>query len=384
MKKNLLFLLALLTVSVAGCKKNSEEPDGPKPDQDTVAAIQLSETNIRMVQITWNEKAREEQPTVHTLTITPEDGEYTVTASEEGIVNTRIQGNKLQLTANNIGTTRLTITDTVTLETAVCQVEVYSVIETLTFPYATVSYYFRDWDMESYPVKDSAFFYDDAEGNSIPLRAYIVDAELTLYSEGFYLKDEMFEGTDIGYIISFPALAYFATADLNTDRGVTQTISYEAGVWSTAQTGYYHKLQGGYLDKGLEPEAIAHISSAIAATNSDTDEAWEQYYANMHIADSLAFHGALMRKFVRTANGYSPAPMPCALINAGAVELVTGGQTPSKDMFLVKEAIMYINPLLGYYGLGVELAYDTNKKIWYNASSQFLIGKSIHYTYPSK
>ena len=383
MKKYLLFMLTLLIVAATSCEKKNEVPAETQPEQDTVAEIQLSETSIRMVQIKWNEQAKEELPGVQTITITPEDGEYTVTASVENIVSIQLKDNILQLTAQNIGKTRLTITDTVTQASATCEVEVYSVIETLSFPYASVTYNVRTWDMESYTLKDSAFFYTDAEGKEIPLQAYIVDATLTLFSEGFYLKDEYFQGSDIGYMISFPALAYYAPEGLNEERGVSQAISYEAGVWTTATDGYYHKLQGGYLDKKKESEAIEHISTAIAATNADTEEAWLTYYNEMHIADSLAFHGALMRKYVRVGEGYSTSPMPFAIVNAGAVSLKTGGNTPSKDMFEVAEAMMYINPLLGYYGLGVELAYDANKKIWYNASSQFLIGNSIFYQYPA-
>ena len=384
MKKCFICLLSVLLAAASGCKKNQDVIDDIQKDLDTVAVtpVTLSETDIRMVQIAWNEQAKEELPTVHTLTISPEDGKYTVSASTEGIVSTELKGNTLQLTAQNIGKTRLTVTDTVSKQTAVCQVEVYSVIETLTFPYASVSYNIREWDMDSYILKDSAFFYEDQNGKSIPLRAYIVDATLTLFSEGFYLKDEMFQGSDIGYLISFPALAYYAPKGLNDDRGVSQALTYEAGVWSTAQKDYYHKMQGGYLDKEREPEAIAHVTKAIAATNADTDEAWGTYYAEMHAADSLAFHGALMRKYIRVNNGYSTSPMPFALVNAGAVNLKAGGNTPSKDMFEVTEAMMYINPLLGYYGLGVELAYDNARKTWYNASSQFLIGQSIYYQFP--
>ena len=384
MKKQLLFLFALTLVLATGCEKKNSTTNEPQPAQDTVAAIELSETNIRMVQMAWDAQAKEEQPTVHTLTITPEDGNYVVTASTENIVAFKmVNKNTVQLTTQNIGTTRLTITDTLTQATAVCNVEVYSVVETLTFPYASVSYNIREWDMESYILKDSAFFYEDADGNSIPLRAYIVDAPLTLFSKGFYLKDEIFQGSDIGYIIMFPALAYYAPAGLNEDRGISQPLTYEAGVWTTATDNYYHKLQGGYLDKEREQEAIGHITTAIAATNSDTEEAWLTYYNEMHIADSLAFHGALMRKYIRVGDGYSTSPMPFALVNAGAVNLIKGGNTPSKDMFEVTEAYMYINPLLGYYGLGVELAYDANKNVWYNASREFLIGKSFLYQYPN-
>ena len=90
-----------------------------------------------------------------------------------------------------------------------------------------------------------------------------------------------------------------------------------------------------------------------------------------------------MRKYIRVGDGYSTSPMPFALVNAGAVNLIKGGNTPSKDMFEVTEAYMYINPLLGYDGLGVELAYDANKNVWYNASNEFLIGKSFLYQYPN-
>ena len=367
-----------------GCQKKNDTPDDGRKDQDTVAAIQISENDIRMVQITWNEKAKEEQPTVRTLTITPENGEYNVESSVKGIVDIHLTGNTLQLTARNIGTTRLTITDTVTLQTAVCKVEVFSVIETVTFPYATVSYRFNDWDEDSYTLIDSAFFYDDENGNSIPLRAYIVDATLNLFSEGFHItEDGLFEGSDIGYIISFPATAYYAPSGLNNDRGVSRPLSYEAGVWTTAQKDYYHKLQGGWLDKEKEQEAIGHVTAAISYTNNNTDESWNKYYEEMHIADSLAFHGALMHKYVRVANGYSTSPMPFAIVNAGAVNLILSGQTPSNFMYEVSEAEMYINPLQGYYGLGVEIAYDAEKGIWYNASDQFLIGKSFHYVYPA-
>ena len=382
MKKHFAFLVSLLAVLVTSCNEKRNEVEIPD-NQDTVPAIQLSDDNIRIVQFTWNQQTKEELPTVHTLTVTPEDGGYAVSASPEGIVDIRQTGNTLQLTARNVGTTRLTVTDTVTLQTAVCKVEVFSVVETLTFPYATVTYMFRDWDRESYELKDSAFFYTDGNGESIPMRAYIVDATLSLFSEGFYLKDELLQGSDIGYIISFPATAYYAPEGLNEDRGVTSAITYEAGVWSTAQTTSYHKLQGGYLDKEREQEAIGHVSAAIAASNGNTDEAWDTYYREMHIADSLAFHGALIQKYVRVSDGYGLSPMPFALVNAGAVNLAVGGQTPSKDMFEVKEAIMYINPLLGYYGLGVDLQYDSQKGIWYNASDQFLIGKSFHYQYPN-
>ena len=381
MKKQLLYLLSLSLVIVTGCKKNVNEPDDNQ-NQDTVASVRLSETDIRMVQITWDEKQKEELPTVHTLTIMPEDGEYSVKAYPEGIVSIKQNGNTLQLTAQNIGTTQLIVTDAVTMGKAICKVEVFSVVETLTFPYATVSYQLRDWDWESYTLVDSAFFYDDENGNSIPLRAYVVDANLSLFSEGFYLKDELFQGTDIGYIISFPATSYYAPEGLNDDRGISRAISYEAGVWSTAQKGSYHKLTGGWLDWEKESEAIAHVTAAINYTNSDSDEAWSNYYAEMHLADSIAFHGALMHKYTRVKDGYSVSIMPFALINAGAVNLVLGGKTPSTDMFEVSEAMMYINPLLGYYGLGVEIAYDAEKKIWYNASKQFLIGKSFQYQYP--
>lgn len=379
MKKHLICLASLLLIIATGCNKNKQEVESPADP----ATVELSEDNIRIVQFTWNQKTKEELPTVYTLTISPEDGQYAVSASPEGIVDIKQTDNTLQLTARNIGTTQLTITDTVTLQTAVCRVEVFSVVETLTFPYATVVYTVREWDMDSYTLIDSAFFYTDENGKSIPMRAYIVDATLSLFSEGFYLKDELFQGADIGYIVSFPATAYYAPVGLNEDRGVTSAITYEAGVWSTAQTTSYHKLQAGRLDKEREQDAIEHISTAIAATNANTDEAWETYYSEMHIADSLAFHGALIRKYIRVGDGYSTSPMPFALVNAGAVDLIAGAQTPSKDMFKVNEAIMYINPLLGYYGLGVDLAYDAQKGIWYNASSQFLIGKSYHYQYPN-
>ncbi|MCR4664960.1 MAG: hypothetical protein K5660_06300 [Paludibacteraceae bacterium] len=382
MRKNLVFFISMLLVLATGCKKDVNEPDNRQNDKDTVAAVRLSETDIRMVQITWDENQKEELPTLHTVTIMPEDGGYSVKAYPEGIVNAKLTGNTLQLTAQNTGITQLTVTDTVTMQSAICKVEVFSVVETLTFPYATVSYQLRNGDWSAYTLVDDAFTYEDENGDIIPLRAYVVDATLSLFSEGFYLKDELFQGTAIGYIISFPATAYYAPEGLNEDRGVSRALSYEAGVWSTAQEGSFHKLTGGWLDKEKESEAIAHVTAAISYTNSDTEEAWNNYYAEMYLADSIAFHGAMMRKYTRVQNGYSVSIMPFALVNAGAVNLVLGGKTPSTDMFEVSEAMMYINPLSGYYGLGVEIAYDTEKGIWYNASNRFLIGKSFKYQYP--
>ena len=50
-------------------------------------------------------------------------------------------------------------------------------------------------------------------------------------------------------------------------------------------------------------------------------------------------------------------------------------------MFNIEEAEMYISPLAGYYGLGVQLGYNEQTHTYYLASDHFEFSDRIHYRY---
>ena len=369
MKKTFLFFSVLLAFVLAGCNEHKES------EKAAAVAITLSETSVRMPIVTWDEKKGEETATEHSFTIMPADSTYTVEASVANIVAIQTDKNTVRLTAQNMGKTILTITETQSGATAQYAVEVVSVLESVVFTQAVVSYHFNEYKQNEYEVVENAFSYTDRDGNDIPLKAYVVDADVSLFSDGFYMTDEgLYTGASVGYIAAFPATGYYAPAYLNADKGYPYDITYSSDVWSTQQKSSFHKLKGGYIAN--EEGAIAHIKQAVDYSNQDN---WEMYGEEMHFADSIAFKGGLIYKYIKAADGYSKYVMPSALITEAAFNLLQGGNTSSTYMYLVSEAEMYLYPLTGYYGLGVDLAFDTEKKIWYVASDKLQFGERIHY-----
>ncbi len=178
MKKFLFGALALLTaVSVmTSCKKDREEPKAED--------LTLSKTSVKMA-ITVYDSEKGEVANTDRFTITPKEGTYEISASVNDIVTWKIAKNVVTLTAMNIGKTQLTITETTSKKTATYDVEVLSVLESLSFTQATVSYYNGDDYLATLDTIDSVFVWTNPDNEQIYLRAFLVDVDLHLFSDGF-------------------------------------------------------------------------------------------------------------------------------------------------------------------------------------------------------
>jgi len=373
MKKILFGVFALLLVVATGCKKTEKEE---------TTSLSLSKSGVKMAITTYDSEKSAEVATTDRFTITPKDGTYEITASVDDIVTWKISKNVVTLTAVNEGSTQLTITETKSKATATYSVEVVSVIESLSFTQATVSYPTGAEYLATLDTVDSVFTWTKENGEQVALRAFLVDATVDLYSDGFFINDNgEYAGSAVGYIATFPAKAWFAPEGMNADRGWESSASLSTGVWSTQSTGKSKVMTPGTFTNGAE--AFDHVKTAIENFNiymaEENEAALETFRKEMTLADTMAFHGAQLIRmiYMPLAGGYGYDYMPAAVIPAGLMQLAWNDN--SMYMYSVPGAEMYLDPLLGDNGWGVKVEFNEISKQYTLKSTGFEFGKQIHY-----
>jgi len=381
MKKFLLGALALLVAGsvMTGCKGKNNNGGSSE-----VTQLTLSKSSVKMALTVYDAEKGVEEANTDRFTITPKDGEYEVTASIEDIVSAKVSKNVVSLTALNIGRTTLTVTDTKTKATAKYEVEVVSVIESLEFTQATVSYYNGDDYLAQLDTVDSVFSWVRAPQDTVYLRAFLVDVDVHLFSDGFYVNDNgEYDGTSVGYMALLPGKAWYAPEGMNADRGFEYSATITEGVWATLDTVMSKALTRGTFTNG--PQAFEHVKSAIGSFNAwiaaDYESAsdLENFQREMTIADTMAFKGSQLLRFtyMASAGGYGIDFMPAAIVTDAAMRL-SGGNN-SKYMYSVPAVEMTLVPLEGDNGWGVKVEQNAITNQYNLISDGFEFGKEYIY-----
>lgn len=376
MKKLLFGALALLTaVSVmTSCKQNPEEPKGED--------LTLSKTSVKMA-ITVYDSEKGDVANTDRFTITPKEGTYEISASVNDIVTWKIAKNVVTLTAMNIGKTQLTITETTSKKTATYDVEVLSVLESLSFTQATVAYYQGEEYLATLDTVDSVFIWTNPDKEQVALRAFLVDVDLHLFSDGFYVNDEgEYDGAAVGYIAVFPGKAWYAPKGLNTDRGFDESATITTGIWKTNKEMTKAKVlaPGTYTNGEL---AFEHVKQAIASFNdyiaSDYESVsdLENFQNEMTTADTLAFKGGRLVRFTYMSEDYGIDFIPAALIPEAQMQLAWNDK--SMYMYNVPAVQMTIQPINGDNGWGVKVERNEITNEYTLMSEGFEFGKQFIY-----
>lgn len=376
MKKLLFGALALLTaVSVmTSCKKDTEVPK--------VEDLTLSKTSVKMA-ITVYDSEKGDVANTDRFTITPKDGTYEISASVNDIVTWKIAKNVVTLTAMNIGKTQLTITETTSKKTATYDVEVVSVLESLSFTQATVAYYQGEDYLATLDTVDSVFIWTNPDNEQVALRAFLVDVDMHLFSDGFYVNDEgEYDGAAVGYIAVFPGKAWYAPKGLNTDRGFDESASITTGIWKTNKEMTKAKVlaPGTFTNGEL---AFEHVKQAITSFNnyiaSDYESATdlENFQNEMSTADTLAFKGGRLIRFTYMSEGYGIDFIPAALIPEAQMQLAWNDK--SMYMYSVPAVQMTIQPINGDNGWGVKVERNEITNEYTLVSEGFEFGKQFIY-----
>ncbi len=376
MKKFLFGALALLTaVSVmTSCEQNTEKPKAEE--------LTLSKTSVKMA-ITVYDSEKGEVANTDRFTITPKEGTYEISASVNDIVTWKIAKNVVTLTATNIGKTQLTITETTSKKTATYDVEVVSVLESLSFTQATVAYYQGEDYLATLDTVDSVFIWTNPDNQQIALRAFLVDVDMHLFSDGFYVNDEgEYDGAAVGYIAVFPGKAWYAPKGLNTDRGFDESASITTGIWKTNKEMTKAKVlaPGTFTNGEL---AFEHVKQAITSFNnyiaSDYESATdlENFQNEMTIADTLAFKGGRLIRFTYMSEGYGIDFIPAALIPEAQMQLAWNDK--SMYMYSVPAVQMTIQPINGDNGWGVKVERNEITNEYTLVSEGFEFGKQFIY-----
>lgn len=383
MKKFLMGALALLVAGsvMTGCKKNNGGDDNKGQG---ASQLTLSKTSVKMAITVYDAESSSEVANTDRFTITPKEGTYEITASVEDIVTWKIAKNVVTLTAKNMGKTQLTITETNSKATATYDVEIVSVLENLSFTQATVSYFSGADYLATLDTIDSVFIWTNPDNEQVPLRAFLVDVTLNLFSDGFYINDNgQYDGASVGYVASFPGKAWFAPEGMNADRGWDGSASISTGVWSTEATTQAKVLEPGIFTNG--EAAFEHVKLAINSFNAwiaaDYESAsdLENFQREMTIADTMAFKGAQLLRFTHLASAgdYGIDFMPAAVIPAGAMQLAWNDK--SMYMYSVPAVEMILQPLEGDNGWGVKVEQNAITNQYNLLSTGFEFGKQILY-----
>ena len=376
MKKFLFGALALLTaVSVmTSCKKDTEQPKAEE--------LTLSKTSVKMA-ITVYDSEKGDVANTDRFTINPNNGTYEISASVNDIVTWKIAKNVVTLTAMNIGKTQLTITETTSKKTATYDVEVVSVLESLSFTQATVAYYQGEDYLATLDTVDSVFIWTNPDNQQIALRAFLVDVDMHLFSDGFYVNDEgEYDGAAVGYIAVFPGKAWYAPKGLNTDRGFDESASITTGIWKTNKEMTKAKVlaPGTFTNGEL---AFEHVKQAITSFNnyiaSDYESATdlENFQNEMSTADTLAFKGGRLIRFTYMSEGYGIDFIPAALIPEAQMQLAWNDK--SMYMYSVPAVQMTIQPINGDNGWGVKVERNEITNEYTLVSEGFEFGKQFIY-----
>ena len=376
MKKFLFGALALLTaVSVmTSCEQNTEKPKAEE--------LTLSKTSVKMA-ITVYDSEKGDVANTDRFTINPNNGTYEISASVNDIVTWKIAKNVVTLTAMNIGKTQLTITETTSKKTATYDVEVVSVLESLSFTQATVAYYQGEEYLATLDTVDSVFIWTNPDNQQIALRAFLVDVDMHLFSDGFYVNDEgEYDGAAVGYIAVFPGKAWYAPKGLNTDRGFDESASITTGIWKTNKEMTKAKVlaPGTFTNGEL---AFEHVKQAITSFNnyiaSDYESATdlENFQNEMTTADTLAFKGGRLVRFTYMSEGYGIDFIPAALIPEAQMQLAWNDK--SMYMYSVPAVQMTIQPINGDNGWGVKVERNEITNEYTLVSEGFEFGKQFIY-----
>ncbi len=376
------FLYGVLALLIVGSVFTSCDPNKNKKNNPT--ELTLSKTSVKMAITVYDSETSSEVANTDRFTITPNNGTYEITASVEDIVTWKIAKNVVTLTAQNLGKTTLTIIETTSKATATYEVEIVSVLENLSFTQASVSYYNGDEYLATLDTVDSVFIWTNEDEEQVPLRAFLVDVNVNLFSDGFFINDNgEYAGSSVGYIASFPGKAWYAPEGMNSDRGFDYSASITTGVWSTQA-----KTQAKVLTKGTYTngeEAFGHVQLAVdkfneyIASDYEDEAALEAFQDEMYTADTLAFHGAQLIRlmYMQSYDSYGYDFMPAAVITEGAMQLAYNDN--SMYMYTVPAAEMKMLPLGGDNGWGVKVEQNEITNQYNLVSTGFEFGEMFRY-----
>ena len=372
MKRTLLILFACAGLFITACTDKDHTNDVNNPDEKTLTQIVLNRHTMTMI-----------IGTTDSLEVTGNDGiagiyQWQSSDKEIAVVDTLGHVN-----AVGLGTATIVVTETKTNLTDTCLVTVVTELEAIEFTHAYIfNTYATPEYLASLDTIDSVFVYTDDNGVRHPLRAFLVDVTVEIYSDGLYLDEKYnYAGAPVGYVAYFPSKAYYAPAGMNTDRGFAGSASISTGVWSTQLKTVSHRLVEGKMEN--EADAIEQIKTAVGYFN---EQNYSEFSNGMITACNMAFTGGRIYRYeaYETSSGergYSRHFIPDAIPTACAVKIEYGDEGV---MYNIGAMEMYMTPILGDLGWGVWVTasdYDADNGTYkYNViGDRFVLGDPLHY-----
>lgn len=254
MKKSLFIaLLACATLAFVGCDNGAENQSGANGGSG--AAVTGVTVTPATLTLTPGEKYR------LACTFTPSGATGTVTwkSSNEDVVTVTSKG-----VVEAVGYGTANVTATCGEYTGVCAVSVETYYESLQFTNA----FLYGMDTLAYGGEVQEI----TAGSGEKYKAYISEAEMWVFSDGFYVNNSgQLDGTTIGTIIKLKAPMYYTTTYLNDFKG---GVVFTLGDWYVVDVdSLYSKVAKPTVFK--EDNYKTYMAAAVEANNSNDQAAFK-------------------------------------------------------------------------------------------------------------
>lgn len=273
MKKVLCGAMMLLAAAAGfvGCKSNNNPSD----------EVTISLNGGKDLVVTPNQETR---ISVQAVGYTGKDKlTYTWASSDEKVATVDKNGTVKGIT---FGTATITATTTIDKKEVKgsINVKVASVLETLNFTGATVSYSYDKETSKPVNVVSDTIVVAKVTATGQEVYGCLITANVEFYSEGFGYNDNgVMSGPSTGYIINMPGYIVYTDYGMNPDLkdGEGNNIfskpedhmTFATGAWKMAKDTIF---EHGMLAGAIKDEAayLTHIKAAVAALNGKDYDTW--------------------------------------------------------------------------------------------------------------
>ena len=264
---------------------------------------------------------------------------YTWASSDEKVATVDKNGTVKGIT---FGTATITATTTIDKKEVKgsLDVKVASVLETLNFTSASVSY---SYDQEIHqPVKVVSDTFVIATVNATGEKVYgcLIPATLSLFSEGFGYDDQgKLSGPSTAYVITMPGYLTYADGGMNEGLSPLPSgekifanpedhLTFATGAWITKDSIDYHLMEAGKLSN--EAAYLTHVKAAVSAANS---EDWTTWSSELDNAVLEGISGGRMYEYTYyEGQGYFPTIIPGAL----ATDVTVNIESNKNSLYMYK------------------------------------------------
>lgn len=233
---------------------------------------------------------------------------YTWASSDEKVATVDKNGTVKGIT---FGTATITATTTIDKKEVKgsLDVKVASVLETLNFTSATISY---SYDQNTFkPVNVVSDTFEIAEVKATKEKVYgcLITANVEFYSEGFGYNDQgKMSGPSTGYIINMPGYIAYTDYGMNPDLSDGQGgkifskpedhMTFGTGAWKMIEdnTVKEHGMIAGAITD--EAAYLTHIKAAVAALNEEDLDTW---FAEQTAARKETMKGGMLIEYTYDA-----------------------------------------------------------------------------------